>query len=641
MVEQETPLDSRTILSTRVHCANYETGLRRVIELARGERPAAVSACNTHLVSLARNDVRFHRVMQRFDLIVPDGFPLVWSLNAAGAKLQDRVYGPYFMRHVLANTPAPWKHFFFGGTPQCLERLVAAAKEIQPDIDVADVLSPPFRQWTEHDEQEFARRIRESGADFIWVALGGERQERWIVQNLHRHSRGVFFGIGDAFELLGGGRAFAPEWMQKKGLTWLYRLVQEPRRLWARYFKYNSLFLYFTARDKVFGLPERWSGKPRKGLPSVAFLGSRGVPARYSGFEVVVEQLGARLAEKGHAVTVYNRFPRFQAPTKIYRGMVTITLPTIPTKTLDTIAHTFISAIHAIFHRYDIIYLCGVGNAIIGGILRAAGMTVIINVDGADFRRQKWGSFARMWLRMSERWATMLADAIIADNHEIVYRYEREYKTRPLYLSYGCIIRDQPVKCGELEHWKLEPRRYLLFVSRLTPENEADLLLRAYARTSVDIPLVICGGANYEQSHLEYLKSLATDRVIFTGARYGDSYLELSQNALFFVMPASIEATRLVLLDQMGMGSAILYNDCLATREVVGDAAEPFDADNAEEALAAKITYLADHPAHCAELGRKAMARAKATFDWNHVVDEYERLFEELGVGATKPAPTA
>ncbi len=172
MIEQEALLESRTILSTRIHCANYESGLRRVIALARRDRPAAVSACNTHLVSLARYDVRFHRVMQRFDLIVPDGYPLVWSLNAAGAKLQDRVYGPYFMRHVLANTPAPWKHFFFGGTPECLERLVAAAKQIQPDIEIAGVLSPPFRQWTEHDQQEFARSIQESGADFIWVALG-------------------------------------------------------------------------------------------------------------------------------------------------------------------------------------------------------------------------------------------------------------------------------------------------------------------------------------------------------------------------------------------------------------------------------------------------------------------------------------
>jgi len=632
-MDSEAPRTSYKVLGTSVDSVTYESALTRIKQLATARRPTAVSACNTHLVALARSDAGFHAVMERFDLVAPDGYPLIWRLNAQGAGLKDRVYGPYLMRYTLEHTPAPWKHFFFGGTPECLERLVQTAKSLQPDIQIAGTLSPPFRAWTESDENQFARQIRESEADFIWVALGGERQERWIVKNFPRYRRGVFFAIGDAFELLAGRRPFAPAWLQQRGLTWLYRLAQEPRRLLSRYLKFNSLFVYYTVRDILLGTPRRYSSsKAPAGKPRIAFLGSRGVPARYSGFEVVVENLGSRLAAKGYSVTVYNRYPRYDLPSKVYNGMKVVMLPTIPTKSLDTISHTALSALHALTQGYDIIYLCGVGNALIGGFLRLLGYKVIINVDGADFNRAKWGSLARSWLRVSERWAIKFGHKVIADNSEIVSRYQREYGATPLHLSYGAIIREEPVHGGELEQWKLAPRSYILFVSRLTPENQADLLLRAFARYNGPLKLVICGGANYEHAYYRKLQKLADDRVIFTGPRYGDSYLELSQNAAFYVMPADIEATRLVLLDQLGMGAAILYHDCAATREVVAEAAEPFSSENPEESLAEKISFLSENPSHCEDLRRRALQRAKENFHWNLVVERYEQLFEEIGV---------
>lgn len=632
-MSSEKPTPTRKVLGTSVDCVTYQSALDRIKDLADARRPSAVSACNTHLVALARSNSDFHSVMERFDLVAPDGYPLIWRLNAQGANLRDRVYGPYLMRYTLEHTPAPWKHFFFGGTPECLSRLVETAKKLQPGIQVTGTLSPPFRAWTDADEEKFARTIRESEADFIWVALGGERQERWIVKNLHRHRKGVFFAVGDAFELLAGSRPFAPAWMQRTGLTWLYRLAQEPRRLWARYLKFNSMFLYYSARDRLLGTPRRYldpiQATPR---PHVAFLGSRGVPARYSGFEVVVENLGSRLAERGYPVTVYNRYPRFDLPSKVYKGMRVVVLPTIPTKSLDTISHTALSALHALTKRYDIIYLCGVGNALIGGFLRLLGFKVIINVDGADFNRAKWGSMARNWLRISERWAIKFGHKVIADNSEIVSRYQREYGATPIHLSYGAIIRTEKIQCGELEKWNLAPRSYILFVSRLTPENQADLLLRAFKHYKGPLKLVICGGANYEHAHYRTLQKLADDRVIFTGPRYGDSYLELSQNSAFYVMPADIEATRLVLLDQLGLGAAILYHDCAATREVVADAAEPFRAENPEASLAEKITHLSEHPERCDELRKLSLQRAKECFHWDLVVDRYEQLFEEIGV---------
>lgn len=618
------------VLGTPVHKVTYASALDRCLALARRGRPAAVSACNTHLVTLARMDKKFHEVMGDFDLVVPDGYPLVWCMNTMGAGLKDRVYGPYLMKYILERTPRPWKHFFFGGTEDCLSRLRDAAKKMQPDIEIAGWLSPPFGTWSQEDEHRFAATITASGADFIWVALGGGRQETWIRDHLRHFRSGVFFAVGDAFELLAGGRPFAPEWMQHRGLTWLYRLAQEPRRLFGRYLQFNSRFLFYRFRDILLGTPKNLGTQTSPQWPRIAFLGSRGVPARYSGFEVVVEELGSRLAGRGYPVTVYNRYPRQQSRAKFFKGMRIVVLPTIPTKSLDTIVHTALSALHAALRRYELIYICGVGNAILGSFLRAVGMRVVINVDGADFRRSKWGSFARMWLRTSERIAGRVSDRVIADNREIVSRYEREHGERPLYVSYGTTIRRERVSVGELAHWKLEPQGYILFVSRLTPENRADLLLEAFSRYQGPLKLVICGTSDYEHAHSRELRRLADERVVFTGGRFGDAYVELSQGARFFVMPATIEATRLVLLDQMGMGSTILYNDCPATREVVGDAGEPFSGEDLAAALSEKLHTLGEDPERCRTLGQLALQRAETVFDWEVVTDRYEEIFREL-----------
>jgi N-acetylglucosaminyldiphosphoundecaprenol N-acetyl-beta-D-mannosaminyltransferase len=618
------------ILGTPVAVVDYDSAIGESVRLAGCGCPAAVSASNTHIISLARQKPDFRRVMGGFDLVLPDGMPLLWSLNAKGGGLRDRVYGPYFMEKMVRATPRPWRHFLFGGTEETLRELEGHLREIQPDIEISGTLSPPFRPWTEEDEKFFAETIAAGKADFIWVALGGERQERWIMENLRRHQHGVFFAVGDAFALLAGQRGFAPSWMQRFGITWIYRLWQEPRRLWRRYARFNTLFLWYTLRDALLGTPD---GRRERGkLPSIAFLGSRGVPARYSGFEVVVQELGKRLAAQGHDVTVYNRLPQFGPPQPVWEGMKIIGLPTIPTKSLDTIVHTTLSMFDAMRRKFDIIYLCGVGNAILGRLARAAGMKVIINVDGADFRRKKWRGFARSWLQKSERWAIDSADCIIADSATIADRYERNYGVRPEHLSYGLTVRDEPVRCGELERWNLRPDGYFLYVSRLTPENEASMLLEAYRTISDPLPLVIVGDDPYEHAYKRELRALATDKVIFTGLRFADAYVELSQNARSFVMPATIEATRLVLLDQIGMGKAIIYHDCAATREVLGDAGIPFGPEEPVRSLAAKLAWAKDHPAECAAAGRRARERAE-TFRWETVLARYENIFQRVLAG--------
>lgn len=231
------------ITALRISVTDYERAIRTVETIARSKRATGVCAANTQIAAKTYWSLSFRERMAKFDLVVPDGMPLVWCMNMQGAGMKDRVYGPILMREVLRATPRPMRHFFFGGTQECLRALVEAAEQLNPEIQVVGTLSPPFRPWTESDQTEFANAISRNNPDFVWVALGGIKQETWIAENLHRFRRGVFLAVGDAFEVLAGRRRMAPAWMQKAGLGWLFRLWQEPRRLWRRYLVYNTLFI--------------------------------------------------------------------------------------------------------------------------------------------------------------------------------------------------------------------------------------------------------------------------------------------------------------------------------------------------------------------------------------------------------------
>ena len=247
------PLPRIQILGVPVAAATYDSALECVKQLAKQPKATAVCPANTHILAEARHSPEFARTISKFDLVLPDGMPIRWALNWSGAKLSDRVYGPYFMRHTLRNTPRPWRHFFFGDSEACLVDLRHVAKELQPDIEIVGAISPPFRPLTEADEESFAQTINAAEPDFVWVALPGVRMERWIVDNQKRYKRGVFLAVGDAFTLLTGRRAFAPRWMQKAGLTWAYRLSREPARLGPRYLRYNLLYLYYTLIERLAG----------------------------------------------------------------------------------------------------------------------------------------------------------------------------------------------------------------------------------------------------------------------------------------------------------------------------------------------------------------------------------------------------
>jgi len=243
------------VLGSPLAATNYQGAAALALGWAgRRDRAYAIAAANTHVVTLARHETGFREALGRFDLLLPDGMPLIWCMNRfGGAGLKDRVYGPTFMLRVLESGGEKVSHFLLGGSEELLEVLQKSLKEKFPGIRIGGVYSPPFGTWPEGEDDRIIARIADSGANLVWVGLGCPKQELWIARNKAKLPPAVYSAVGAAFAFHAGRVSQAPKWVQDRGLEWLYRLVAEPRRLWRRYLVYNTLFVGYLVKDFLAG----------------------------------------------------------------------------------------------------------------------------------------------------------------------------------------------------------------------------------------------------------------------------------------------------------------------------------------------------------------------------------------------------
>lgn len=362
----------------------------------------------------------------------------------------------------------------------------------------------------------------------------------------------------------------------------------------------------------------------------IALLGSRGIPASYSGFETFYEQLATRLVMRGHTVTVYNRAHHVKYMEKEYKGVRLVRLPSIPSKHLDTISHTFISLVHALISGNDIYYICIVGNSPLCLLTKALRRKTVVNVDGADAEREKWRGFAKNYLRFAEKAACRLADVIIADSTVISKRYIEKYNRDTVFIPYGANPWPREKEAGNtdvLKRFGLEPDGYILFTSRLTPENCAHLLIEAYRKSRTRLKLVIVGDAPYSDEYKAGLKAMCDENVIMTGYLFGDVYRQISCHCRFFVLPSGIDGTRPVLLDQLGFGNCVVVKDTPANMEVIADSGLSFSRLNEVDSLREKIEELSQDYEKIKEFRSRAIRRIEEEYSWERVVDKYEDLF--------------
>jgi glycosyltransferase involved in cell wall biosynthesis len=361
----------------------------------------------------------------------------------------------------------------------------------------------------------------------------------------------------------------------------------------------------------------------------IALMGTRGVPASYSGFETCVEQLGSRLAARGHDVTVYARKHHITYDQPTYRGMKLVKLPTIPNKYLDTIVHTFLSSVHGLFQGYDIVLYFIAGNSLVAWVPRLAGQKSIINVDGLDWKREKWPEFAKRYIRFAEKISGTTANAVISDSRVVQRYYQDVYHIPTTYIAYGAELpRREP---GEtLQKLGLKPREYVLYVGRLVPENCAHHLVEAWHGLDTDMKCVIVGDAPYVDEYKAKLRSYQDSRVIMPGYLFGEGYWELASNAYAFALTSGVGGTHPALVESMAFGNCVIVHDTPENRETIGDAGLTYDGKLGGEALRPVLRQLLDDPALVENYRQKAASRAARIFSWEAVTDAYEALFYDV-----------
>jgi glycosyltransferase involved in cell wall biosynthesis len=366
-------------------------------------------------------------------------------------------------------------------------------------------------------------------------------------------------------------------------------------------------------------------------------VGTRGVPAAYSGFETAVENVGARLAARGHEVTVYCRAHMVERrPDAAYRGMRLVYLPTVAGKHLDTPIHTLLSTLHLAVDRPDVAFYFIAGNSPFAGLGRLLGVPVAINVDGLDSPRAKWGPWARRYLRLTERAAPMLADVAITDSRTVQELY-RSWGHETIYIPYGSELDDRddadpgaaaPLD-DTLERLGLARGGYILFVGRLVPENNAHVLVDAYLELHTDLRLVVVGDAPYADAYRARLREAGEGRVLFAGYQFGPAYRRLLRNAAVVVGPTEVGGTHPVLLEAMGAGACIIVNDHEPNVETLGGAGVCYrGADGAEGLRQTLEALLTDDQAMLA--CREAAAQRASHYSWDAVTDAYERVARQL-----------
>jgi glycosyltransferase involved in cell wall biosynthesis len=361
----------------------------------------------------------------------------------------------------------------------------------------------------------------------------------------------------------------------------------------------------------------------------IAILGTRGIPASYSGFETAVEQLAGRLTARGHDVTVYCRPHVVDRKLTEYRGARLIHLPTIRNKYLDTFVHTFLSAVHAArVLEPEVALFFIAGNSPLCMITRAASIPTLINVDGLDSDRGKWPALAKAYLRFAERTAPRWADEAITDSHAVAEIFERRYGQRIGVVPYGV---EDPGHDGSetLEQLGLEPRRYILFVGRLEPENNPHLLVEAFSRIdrgrAQGMKLAVVGGAPYADDYIRQVRRSADPRVVFPGYVFGRRYWELQRHAYLFCAPTEVGGTHPVILEAMAAGNCVLVNDHPPNAETVGDAGVYFSGRSGVDDLTKQLGRLLDAPDLVGVYRRRALERARG-YSWDAVADRYEAL---------------
>ncbi len=368
----------------------------------------------------------------------------------------------------------------------------------------------------------------------------------------------------------------------------------------------------------------------------IAFLGTRGIPAQYGGFETAVEEIGARLVGRGHEVIVYARNPG-QDITE-YRGMQIVNLPAVRHRITETLSHTAVSSVHAIFKdRPDVAMVMNAGNAPLLRPLRVGGIPAAIHLDGLESRREKWRGAGARYYRWAEKAAVRRADRVIVDSQTIADYVLSAYGRSCEFIPYGAEV----ISPGsdQLPALGLVRKDYHLVVARLEPENHVLEAVHAYRVSDETRPLVVVGSAPYSQWYVDRVHEAAqgSDRIRFLGGVYDQEVLDqVYANARTYIHGHSVGGTNPSLLRAMGAGAPVLAFDCPFNREVTANQAFFWSSAEQLTEVLDEVAGGEDHiiaseiESELAEFSRLGRQRVAEHYQWDQVAREYEEVLTTL-----------
>ena len=362
----------------------------------------------------------------------------------------------------------------------------------------------------------------------------------------------------------------------------------------------------------------------------IAVLGIRGLPANYGGLETCAEQVTRIWAEQGHPVLVYCRRHRYPVKIKRIGGVRLKYTRSIQSMCLGTLSHTFVSVLDLLMFERNVrvVHLYNTGNGIFAPLLKLFGKRLIISGDGLEWKREKWGSLAKLVHRIGERMAMMFADRVVVDNEVVKKYYANQYGYDPALISYGA----KPIRCESsrareiLTRYGLEAKKYFLFVGRLVPEKGVHELVQAYKKINTEYPLVIIGDDANNTPYRNELLRHQSDRIRFLGFLYGEDYEQLLTNSLLYVSASRLEGTSPSLLAAMGARVCSLVNGIEENHATADGAVLMFDKDNYEH-LRQRWQQLVDEPGLIEEWAEKGQRRAVDRYRWDAVANEYLSIF--------------
>jgi glycosyltransferase involved in cell wall biosynthesis len=366
--------------------------------------------------------------------------------------------------------------------------------------------------------------------------------------------------------------------------------------------------------------------QPKRRL-RVAFIGGRGVISKYSGIETYYEEVGKRLVQMGHEVTVYCR-NYFTPALAEHNGMRLVRLPTVRSKHFETVIHTLLSTAHALTQRYDIVHYHALGPALFSFLPRLVGNKTAVTVQGLDWQRKKWGRLASAVLRLGERASVRLPNGTMVVSQTLQQRYRETHGIEAFYVPNGGVLRERSEPRAILE-WGLEPGKYLLFLGRFSPEKGCHLLVEAFEQIDTDVKLVMAGAASYCDDYSRDLRTHASDRILMLDWISGETLDELLTNAMVFVLPSDLEGLSLALLDAMGAGLCVLTSDVPENCEVVDGAGFTFQRGSAAD-LADRLRFLIANPTVREAAGKTAKKRIEEQYQWQKVAEDIEKAYFTL-----------